>query len=280
MAKEEKKPKKAPKAEKPAEPEKVARPAPAGEAAQAFERMTPLIDAVQDKDLAKINIDIPRAVSTVLGALPAIESYRGQLKELPYIDQKQIDLLRDLTFAAWYAHLAASPTVSESQKAELIEKISPLREGMLIQAEALAHVGLLDKATVANIRAGSGNLDKANDAVALAALFSMAWDRVVGKTTVTLDDIELAADLGPQLIIALSDKPTNIATTDAAKARLRAFTLFVNAYDQARRGISFLRWNEDDAKTIAPSLYSGKKKKSKEGEEDDEPEEPQGTGQG
>ncbi|HEX4334524.1 MAG TPA: hypothetical protein VH062_01350 [Polyangiaceae bacterium] len=46
--------------------------------------------------------------------------------------------------------------------------------------------------------------------------------------------------------------------------RTRAFTLFVNAYDQVRRAVSYLRWDDDDAGTVAPSLYvrrgNGKKK--------------------
>lgn len=276
MAKKEKK------AAKVVAPEKVERPGAAGEAAQAFERVQSLIMTVADDKVANINIDIPRAVSVALGALPAIEGYRGQLKELPGLPHDKIEKLRDLIFAAWYAHLAASPTVSESQKAELLAKITPLREKLLIQAEALAHSNLVDKGAVAKIKEGSGNLDKANDAVALAALFSMAWGRIINKTTVTEEDIEQAAVLGPQLIVALSDKPTNLSATEAGKARVRAFTLFVETYDQVRRGITYLRWNEKDANSIAPSLYSGKKRKGGGGEEEEEEEgEPEdSTGEG
>ena len=51
---------------------------------------------------------------------------------------------------------------------------------------------------------------------------------------------------GPAIIAASSEN------------RQKAFTLFVKAYDHARRAVSFLRWNEDDVDTIAPSLYAGR----------------------
>lgn len=40
--------------------------------------------------------------------------------------------------------------------------------------------------------------------------------------------------------------------------RQQAFTLFVKAYDEVRRAVSFLRWKERDADTIAPSLYGAR----------------------
>jgi hypothetical protein len=41
----------------------------------------------------------------------------------------------------------------------------------------------------------------------------------------------------------------------AATRRARAFTLFMNAYDACRRVVAFLRWNEGDADSIAPSPF-------------------------
>lgn len=47
-----------------------------------------------------------------------------------------------------------------------------------------------------------------------------------------------------------------------ALERQQAYTLFVNAYDQIRRAISFLRWDQGDADEIAPSLFGGKKRRA------------------
>ena len=44
----------------------------------------------------------------------------------------------------------------------------------------------------------------------------------------------------------------------ATADRTRAFVLFVRCYDEIRRAVSFLRWNEGDADTLVPSLYAGR----------------------
>jgi len=41
----------------------------------------------------------------------------------------------------------------------------------------------------------------------------------------------------------------------AADARNRVFTLLTRRYDQVRRAVVFLRWDEGDADRIVPSLY-------------------------
>lgn len=249
------------KAVKPAAPTKAARPAAPGEAAEAFARVEALVLAVPESALTPINVDIPRAVSTILGALPGCEPFMGALRELPKLDIANVERLRDLTFAAWHAYLAASPQTSESQKATLLAEASPLRESLLVGAEALAHAGLLDKKTVAGIRAGSGNLDKANDLVALATVLANDWERIENKTAITWNQVEAAAALGPKLLVALSDRPAALKGDAASLASARAFTLMVKAYDELRRGITFLRWHEDDADALAPSIYGGKRRK-------------------
>ncbi len=77
----------------------------------------------------------------------------------------------------------------------------------------------------------------------------------------TWDDVEAAGVLGPKLLLALSDRPTSLSGTEAAKARARAFTLMVNGYSELRRGLSYLRWHDDDLDSLAPSLHAGRKRK-------------------
>ncbi len=48
--------------------------------------------------------------------------------------------------------------------------------------------------------------------------------------------------------------------------RARAFTLFSRAYDQVRRAVNVLRWDEGDADSIAPSLYAGRGGRGKSAE--------------
>lgn len=239
--------------------ESIARPAPPGEASAAFTRVRDTILAVPDEQLVAINVDIPRAVSIVMGAIPAITEMMPELDQLLQLKHAKLTELRDYAFAAWFAHLAAAPTETEEGKQALLDEAGPLRNDLLVAAEALAYKQQLDPVTVADIRAGGGNLDRANDLMVLAALFTSAWERVQNKTTVTWQDVEKAAELGPRLFAALAAR--SVSGSDAASGRARAFTLLVRTYEQARRGVTFLRWDEDDADVIVPSIYGGRQRR-------------------
>ncbi|HEX4514761.1 MAG TPA: hypothetical protein VH054_14530, partial [Polyangiaceae bacterium] len=79
------------------------------------------------------------------------------------------------------------------------------------------------------------------------------------KTPITSDEIDAAKQLGESLVLAAGEReqgPGVIAAT--ARIRQQALTLLLKAYDETRRAVVFLRWHQDDAETIAPSLYAGR----------------------
>ncbi|MEJ7729867.1 MAG: hypothetical protein WKG00_11665 [Polyangiaceae bacterium] len=230
-------------------------------ASAAYAKLQAEIDAVPETKLLRINVDIPKTVSMVLGAWPAISSLREKvIAEAAGFPIDQLDKLPDYAFAALYTHLLAMPASSSSSPVQpMLEEAVALREDLLVAADALVHVGIFDGPRVAEIRKGSGHVDIASDLVALAALFDDKWDAVANKTAATREAIDRAAALGAELITALGARflPSGEALPVAAAAtrRARAFTLFMNAYDACRRVVAFLRWNEGDADSIAPSPF-------------------------
>lgn len=231
------------------------------DAASAYARVEDEIMRLDPSDLVVINIDVPTAVSIVLGALPAVRPLRGDIvDQLPRFPIATLDDLEAIALAAWYAHLTAlSPRANNRQIKDLLEEATPLRATLLSDADALARRGLVPAATVADIRAGQGHIDTANDLVALAALFSSSWPEIHGKTAATEDEVRRAAQLGPQLLAALGVRDQGrIPSGEAPGRRARAFSLLVRTYDQIRRAVGYLRWDEDDADSIAPSLYKGR----------------------
>jgi hypothetical protein len=86
-----------------------------------------------------------------------------------------------------------------------------------------------------------------------------AWHKILSlrsELEAKLSDAETLAD---QLISAVGARELASARTVAASdRRQRAFTLFTSAYDQTRRAISYLRWNQGDLDSFAPSLYAGR----------------------
>ena len=85
------------------------------------------------------------------------------------------------------------------------------------------------------------------------------WTAISGKTALQIADIDQAEALAERLITAIGLRDQGPAVlAESAENRQKAFTLFVNTYDQIRRVISYLRWNEGDVDQIAPSLYAGR----------------------
>lgn len=252
----------------------AAAPAAPNAMAEAFARVEPELAGLDPEALAPITIDVGGAITAVLAAAPRIHEHHDAIAaELPS-HTGDVDKLTTYAQAAQYAHLVHtySSTSPEAAKA-LIDEGTRLREGLLIAAEALAHRALLDADAVAKIRKGSG--DVAGDLSALATLFKEGWGKINGKTAVEKTEIERAAELGPAVLVATAAKKHRSTDTEAQRAR--AFALMLNAYDSCRRALTYLRWKEGDADSIAPSLFKkrpGRKPGSKKEEETAETTEP------
>ena len=235
-------------------------PAPP-DAAAAFAAIKPEILALAPGELAFINMDIPHAVSMVLGVIPGLAALRPAIAHgLPSHPIALFDKLETYALAAWYAHLIAQSGGAVTGPVKpLLDEGAALRATLLGDAEALAARGLLDPDTVAEIRSGHGNVDTANDLLALSALFTSRWSAIQGKTAATAAEVARAGTLGPMLLAALGVREhADEAPDEAADHRARAFTLFTRAYDATRRAVAYLRWNEGDADSLAPSLYKGR----------------------
>ncbi len=85
------------------------------------------------------------------------------------------------------------------------------------------------------------------------------WEKISTKTAVQMSEIDQAISISEQLVRAVAGREqAPVVTAEQAQLRQRNFTLFARAYDQVRRAIIFLHWDEDDVDSIAPSLYAGR----------------------
>jgi hypothetical protein len=220
------------------------------------------MEAVDEGTFVTINVDIPQAVSQTLGLVPHLAPFRAQIvQSLPDHPIRTFDLLQTYALAAYHAHILSMPGEgTESRVAAILAEAGPLRANLLSDAQALAQRKLLDADTVDQIRADRGNVDTANDLVALSSLLKANWSKIEGKTAATLDDIKRAGELGPLLLAALGvrEHGVQMAPDALADQKRRAYTLFFRAYDETRRAIAYLRWHEGDADVIIPSLYKGR----------------------
>lgn len=233
-----------------------ARP-PVAQAATAFMKLKPRLAKLRPEEIATVNVEIPSAVAIALGAVVNLRPMRAAIvEELPKLPVAMLDELEDYALAVFYAHLLTENQDGGESAKKLAEEGAPLREALLIGAEALAHRGLLDAQRVAEIRSGHGRQDLANDLTALAALFTSQWERVKTKTAVEEQEVRRAEELGTKMVLALAAKDANGSGKPADPADLlaRAWTLLSTAYNACRRAAAYLRWEQGDAEDLAPPL--------------------------
>ena len=232
----------------------------------AYQTLLEEMRAVPADKLTIVNLDIPTAVTTVLGALPQIRAIRAQVvATMPQFDIARFDKLEAYTLAVGYAnslYLAASQP-SESIEA-LAEAGGTMRDLLVAEATTLAQRRLIDGQRLKELKGANGYRNLAVDLFTLAAMVRDVWPTLGGKTTLQLTELDQAETLADKLLTAVGQReqgPAVIATS--AENRQRAFTLFISAYDNVRRVVTFLRWHEDDVDEIAPSLYGkGTRRKS------------------
>ncbi len=227
----------------------------------AFKRTQPVAQALAPGELITINIDVPTAVTTVEAKLPALLAMRERIvRELPTFDISLFDQLGTYSAATGYAHglyLAASAPPEALTK--LTAEGTVMRDTLYSDAAALAHRGLINGDRLTEFKAAAGYKNLAFDLIGLAALLLENWERIVGKSALQLAEIERAELLGEQLVAAVGTRDQAPAVvSEVAQQRQRMFTLFLRSYDQVRRAVTFLYWNEDNVEDLCPSLYSGR----------------------
>lgn len=224
---------------------------------QAFEQVQAELAALRDDELVTINIDILIAVTTVLGVVGELRMFRAELvAKLPDFDVERFDKLEVYARAAGHAHALHLQVTSNPDLAPLVEAASALREQLLTDATALARRGLIAGQALDSLKGPIGHRNLAFDLSALSSVLRASWSTLEGKTAIVLGELEQARFFADQLLTAVGLREQGPSAVSAsALTRQRAFTLLVKAYDQARRGLSYLRWDEGDLDRIAPSLY-------------------------
>jgi hypothetical protein len=228
---------------------------------QAFAAVRAEIEAIPAEQLTRINVDVARATRRGLVTARNVQPLLPALAELRPFDVRPVRMLRLYSLALSHAHSLAIEAGSELPPLPvLVAEAMPLRERLLRNAELLAHYGFVSEERVAAIRRGHGHVDLADALMALGRLFDEVWSRVHNRIMASREEVERSVTLSVELqdAIALHEaRQAPLTQHDGRRfVRAQAFTLFYRAYQQTRRGVLFLRWDEGDARKLVPSLHA------------------------
>jgi hypothetical protein len=167
---------------------------------EAYEALIEEIRRVPNEELIAINIDIPTAVTTALGALPEIRALRPLIVAgMPQFDIARFDKLEGYTLAVGHAHALY---LAASEPSESIEKLAQagvsLREVLLADASALAQRRLPDGQRLKGSRGSTATQPASTCSRWRCARLS----KVSSKTALQLSELDQAGGYADRLLTA------------------------------------------------------------------------------
>lgn len=227
----------------------------------AYEGCLPEMLALDKERLRRVNLDIPTIVTNVLGAMSEICSLKSECeRHFKLMDFTLFDSLQARTLALGYAHsLFQAASVPTLPVQELSTRVVGLRTKLEVDVRAAAARDVIDPLRLNELKGNVGYKNQAFDLVLLAALARGAWAKLDGRTYITLEELDEAEVLADQLLTAVGERAQlPVVAESAADIRVRAFTLFMDGYEEILRYTSCLRYHDKDIEQWVPSLYAGR----------------------
>ena len=236
---------------------------------RAYARMTPAMRALPAETLQQVNVHIPYAVTSVLGALPELMALRPRIvDEMPKFPIEMLDNLEDATLAMGHADTVYTVSTRKPEGVPVLaERAARACAIFRADLQTLALREIIDGAPLEQLRGGPGHRNIAFDLFALTYLVRANWAAIQGKTALTLAEITEAEQLADQLTTALGlrqQAPTS--DVPSADMRVRAFNLFMRHYDEVERAVRFL--HPKTYQDILPSVHTPRGPGKKRAEEE------------
>jgi hypothetical protein len=237
---------------------------------RALEELRPELEAIPHHQLETIRLDIGSVHVQMRPVVARVEAFRDQIAaELGEDVAVHVDRLQKTARACFQAHALHLTKAHGRNVEELIEKLGQTRRVLLLEAEGLVARKLFPASSLAELVGGTGYKAMCLDVVQLVAAFRSEWAAIASETPVTALELDQAEALADAAALALGESEQVPSSPETVDLRQRAYTLFVRTYDEVRRAMTYLRWDEDDVDEIVPSLFAGRKGKSDKGEDDD-----------
>ena len=243
---------------------------------ETLDRMRPVLEALSKQEVRHFSLAIPAAVASAIrvwqsfmaDAAAIVTSFKRQ-----GFDPDAVSDLPDRVSALWQADTMLRRALDpESTMQELLDDAVVVHTKMAKTAKYLFEDDDEIWPVVADIREGSGHMDRAGDLARYAELFTTHWDRVDGKSEVTQADIDNAKEMSVRILRAYTENDeSNIRSL--RDLRDRAGEYLARAVDDIRDAALYHFRNDPDAADRYPTLFKYRRVNRKKEKESDAAEE-------
>ena len=209
-----------------------------------------------------IRVDPVVIVNASIGAAPRLEKFRAELVAR-FGDEatELLDALRPAALALKQADADFDGITEGNALPPIHQELLAKHAVMLKDAESLVLRGHLAADALMNAREVRGYQATIDSAMVLVSVLRRNWATIGGITPITDQDLADIETVALQLTDALSMRDQASLRGPATDLRLRAINDAFRTYDQLRRMMTFLRWDEGDVDQILPSLFVGRGRK-------------------
>ncbi len=232
--------------------------------ARAYERFAAARAAIPEAELVRPNADVMRAVQTVVDAWPGLRGLRERwVAELPASDVRCLDELCERAFAMVHAYMSTAQATKRAsdELGAMYEEAKVFRTKLTELGRALASFRIVPQDAFAGLGAAVGYRNLSIELASLAKVYRKHWSSIEGQAPVSLAQLNECERLANLLMVASFERGSDSGENLRASAMLerqRAFTHFVQAFDEVRSALVYLRRHERDADALLPSIYGGR----------------------
>jgi len=227
---------------------------------EAYDNVLPEAMGLNPDLLVTMNLDVPTCTITAMGVLEKLPAYRDRILALPHTPTERFGNFQTYVLALFSAQGRYTfATTPPEPLPELLAEATEKRDVLITEAKALAARKLMNGDLLKELTGTHGYKNVAFDLSGLSRMFKTSWPTIQGKTGLQMSEMEEADKLALRLAAAIAHRSASPEVAAAATdVRQRMFTIFADVYDQLRRAIAYLRWDEGDVDEIIPSLYAGR----------------------
>lgn len=232
----------------------------------ALQALMPEIEAMTEEETRVAILSVFETTVLIEGKLPSVEAllpvFESEMKHPP---TAELDNIRSVILALREAELnvMASYQPNRDLVALFNDTVMPIRRLLDATTQILTLTNKLDSDQVLSAQAGASFVEESQRVLGTIKILRNSWSQVNDSCSFDLDQLATMEQQVTEFLTNWSNKAAEKKDNQAQVVRQKVLTILLNRWDKIRQAVQFVRYFEGDADSIAPSLFSSRKRSRK-----------------